>query len=105
MRNISRRELLQRLGAAGLVLGGAAALGRWRYDRGLVGVAANRERPQTRDHRVHDGAEQPALAIAKNESEPEALVRKAILALGGMQRFVSRGDIVVVKPNIGWDRT
>jgi uncharacterized protein (DUF362 family) len=106
MRNISRRELLQRLGAAGLVLGGAAGVGRLRYDQGSVGVAATRERPQTRDHRVHEGAsELPALAIAKNEDEPEALVRKAITALGGMKRFISRGDIVVVKPNIGWDRT
>ncbi len=33
------------------------------------------------------------------------LVRKAVDALGGMRRFVSRGDIVVVKPSIGWDRT
>jgi len=24
---------------------------------------------------------------------------------GRMRRFVSRGDVVVVKPNIGWDRT
>jgi uncharacterized protein (DUF362 family) len=24
--------------------------------------------------------------------------------MGGMPRFVSRGDVVVVKPNIGWDR-
>ncbi len=35
----------------------------------------------------------------------ETNVRKAIELLGGMKRFVSRGDIVVVKPNIGWDRT
>jgi len=28
-----------------------------------------------------------------------------VAELGGMGRFVSRGDIVVVKPNIGWDRT
>ena len=26
-------------------------------------------------------------------------------AMGGIKRFISRGDIVVVKPNIGWDRT
>jgi uncharacterized protein (DUF362 family) len=31
--------------------------------------------------------------------------RKAVAALGGMSAFVSRGDVVVVKPNIGWDRT
>jgi uncharacterized protein (DUF362 family) len=28
----------------------------------------------------------------------------AIAALGGMGVFVARGDVVVVKPNIGWDR-
>ena len=32
-------------------------------------------------------------------------VEKAVAALGGMSAFVSRGDVVVVKPNIGWDRT
>jgi uncharacterized protein (DUF362 family) len=33
------------------------------------------------------------------------LTEKAIEGLGGMKRFVSRGDVVWVKPNIGWDRT
>src|SRR5208282_112165 len=28
----------------------------------------------------------------------------AIAGLGGMQRFVNRGDTVWVKPNIGWNR-
>jgi uncharacterized protein (DUF362 family) len=32
-------------------------------------------------------------------------VRRALEELGGIRRFVSRTDIVVVKPNIGWDRT
>ncbi|MBI2875767.1 MAG: DUF362 domain-containing protein [Candidatus Tectomicrobia bacterium] len=45
----------------------------------------------------------PDLAIAKGRS-PEAITRAAVEALGGMGRFISRGDIVVVKPNIGWDR-
>ncbi|RMG57589.1 MAG: DUF362 domain-containing protein [Deltaproteobacteria bacterium] len=31
-------------------------------------------------------------------------VRKAVALLGGMENFVSRGDVVLVKPNIGWDR-
>jgi uncharacterized protein (DUF362 family) len=46
----------------------------------------------------------PDLAVARN-GEPEAITRKAIELLGGMKRFVCNGDIVVVKPNIGWDRT
>jgi uncharacterized protein (DUF362 family) len=36
--------------------------------------------------------------------DPAANVRAAIEAMGGMNRFVKRGDTVVVKPNIGWDR-
>ncbi len=47
----------------------------------------------------------PEVAVAKKPLDPTLLTRNAIAALGGMQRFVSRGDIVAVKPNIGWDRT
>ncbi|MEW6721324.1 MAG: DUF362 domain-containing protein [Thermodesulfobacteriota bacterium] len=45
-----------------------------------------------------------AVSVASGAS-PGANARKAVEALGGMGAFVSRGDIVVVKPNIGWDRT
>jgi uncharacterized protein (DUF362 family) len=53
---------------------------------------------------VLQAAERPDLAVARG-TPPAAIVRTAIGSLGGMKRFVSRGDIVVVKPNIGWDRT
>lgn len=33
------------------------------------------------------------------------LTEQTIQALGGMSRFVKRGDVVWIKPNIGWDRT
>jgi uncharacterized protein (DUF362 family) len=56
----------------------------------------------------------PSMAIARWKSPgstPEALAveasrltRAAIDALGGMGRFGSRGQVVWVKPNIGWDR-
>lgn len=49
-------------------------------------------------------AEAPPLAVRKGTDIP-ALVRQTLEALGGMARYVSRGDLVVVKPNIGWDRT
>jgi len=45
-----------------------------------------------------------ALAIARNGT-PEALVDAALAAVGGMSRFVSKGQKVLVKPNMGWDRT
>ncbi len=44
------------------------------------------------------------LAVATGE-DPAALTRKAVETLGGIAKFVKSGDIVVVKPNIGWDRT
>lgn len=43
------------------------------------------------------------LAVVQN-SEPGELVRKAVEMLGGIEQFVKKGDVVVVKPNIGWDR-
>lgn len=46
----------------------------------------------------------PRCVLAKN-ADPAELTRRAIEALGGMERFVSKGNTVVVKPNIGWDRT
>ncbi len=35
--------------------------------------------------------------------EPAEMFDKAIEALGGMSKFVTKGQTVVVKPNIGWD--
>ncbi len=46
----------------------------------------------------------PDLAWVEGDS-PGLMTKEAIASLGGMKRFISRGDIVVVKPNIGWDRT
>lgn len=46
----------------------------------------------------------PDLAVVHGAS-PAAITRAAVDALGGIRRFISRGDVVVVKPNIGWDRT
>jgi uncharacterized protein (DUF362 family) len=43
------------------------------------------------------------LAVVQN-GDPAALVQKAIEMLGGISRFVKKGNVVVVKPNIGWDR-
>ncbi len=39
-----------------------------------------------------------------DNGEPEALVQAAVAAFGGLKTFISKGDKVVLKPNIGWDR-
>lgn len=43
--------------------------------------------------------------VAVLGGEPEIMFRKAIAELGGMGRFIKKGDKVAVKPNIGWDKT
>lgn len=47
--------------------------------------------------------ELPHAAFITN-GEPRPLARKAFEILGGMGRFINRGDKVLIKPNIGWDR-
>jgi len=56
----------------------------------------------------------PALSIAHYKGSPadpdgiaeeaRRLTRQALESLGGMGRFVSKGNVVWVKPDIGWDR-
>jgi uncharacterized protein (DUF362 family) len=46
----------------------------------------------------------PELAVITGES-PEKITRSAVELLGGIKRFIGRGDKVIIKPNIGWDRT
>lgn len=50
------------------------------------------------------GSSFPDLAVIMGDS-PALITQEAVSALGGMKRFVSKGDKVMVKPNIGWDRT
>ncbi len=42
--------------------------------------------------------------VAVMGGEPEVMFRKAIAEMGGMAKFIKKGDKVVVKPNIGWDK-
>ncbi|MBD3161083.1 MAG: DUF362 domain-containing protein [Candidatus Eisenbacteria bacterium] len=86
----SRRRFLQVLGAAG----GALALGPF--------------------ERLARATPEPEMAIARWGPDPlpadripaaaRTLTARALSALGGMERFVSKGDVIWVKPNIGWNR-
>jgi len=46
----------------------------------------------------------PDLAVIQGDF-PAQITKEALASLGGISRFISKGDIVLVKPNIGWDRT
>ena len=43
--------------------------------------------------------------IAVMGGEPVEMYARAMKSLGGMETYVKKGQKVVVKPNIGWDRT
>ena len=113
----SRREAFARLGTFAGAVAASAVGARALWDKGGFDVVQSSAARQVRDYRIKDrDADHAELAIARARpreagddspaptATPEQLVRRAVDAMGGMKRFVARGDIVVVKPNIGWDR-
>src|SRR5579871_3484782 len=90
------------------VLAASGAIGRLLWDHGGFGLEVAQGASLVKDYRdpnVRKDTRFAELAVAKQEgASPEELVKRALGAMGGMERFVSRQDIVVVKPNIGWDR-
>jgi uncharacterized protein (DUF362 family) len=101
---MDRREAMLKLLRLGGLGAGSAALGLWLDKRSLRPqqvLAANVKR----SHAVATDAALPQMAIVQGGEDPALLARRALQELGGIRRFVSRGEVVVVKPNIGWDRT
>ncbi|MCG3129266.1 MAG: hypothetical protein CHACPFDD_04187 [Phycisphaerae bacterium] len=91
MLNRTRREFLVESSAIGFA---TLAVPSWAR-------AGQQEKPQP-----------PGMTIGRGRPSPEAeldlprrLTERAIEELGGMGRFVRKGDVVWVKPNIGWNRS
>jgi uncharacterized protein (DUF362 family) len=99
---LSRRSALKHLAYATSVGAAATAAG--------VFLSARSRRPLeeesltwARAFNVPPDVGLPELVFVHGE-DPRGLVRVALESLGGMRRFVSSGDVVLVKPNIAWDR-
>jgi uncharacterized protein (DUF362 family) len=91
------------LQAAGAVIasGALAAGGLVLYDRRR---RFGREAERTvRDHRVPLPASAPRMVITRGD-DPARNVRAAVERLGSMGQFVSPDDVVLIKPNVAWDR-
>lgn len=102
---LTRRYLLQQ--AAGVALGaGAAGLLAWKL-HDPDGERGKPKRPElTLPHGgyvIEPSKVLPVLGVATGQSIP-ALVRAAIDAVGGVGRFVQHGDVVVIKPNVAFER-
>jgi len=94
MSEFSRREFMVGSAAGMLALGAGplAAPGLFAQDAKPADMAIAR----WKGSQEPDGSELKRLAIQ--------LTEKSIAAIGGLGRFVNKGDVVWVKPNIGWDR-
>ncbi|MCX6357029.1 MAG: DUF362 domain-containing protein [Candidatus Aureabacteria bacterium] len=91
---MDRRSFLKRTlyGALGMSFGGAAGV--LRAVEGAGSKSLNFSLPAS--------ADLPAMAIGKGE-DTAALTRRVVEAMGGMGRFIRKGDRVVIKPNVSWD--
>lgn len=86
---MERREFLKRLATLGLVAGA----GRWLVMPEELWAMGPLTPPAP-----------PLLAKAQGTNWAH-LVGDALQALGGLKKFVNPGEVVVVKPNMAWDRT
>ena len=116
--SLTRREALLQLLRVGGVAAGAAGAAVWLSEHSFRPVPARAEQAR-RDHRTAADPQLPKMTVVQfltdkdpsvgtpgaQGGEPRALVQKALKNLGGIRRFVSRQDVVVIKPNIAWDRT
>jgi uncharacterized protein (DUF362 family) len=98
-----RREAMIRLLRLGGVATAAAGLGVWLNRRGQHSAAPAAATVRT-NFQVTADAALPEMVVVQGD-DPAQIARRAIQELGGIRRFISRGDVVVIKPNVAWDRT
>ncbi|MEP9410606.1 MAG: DUF362 domain-containing protein [Candidatus Brocadia sp.] len=98
MDNISRRTFLKTGIAAGASIYGLSFLG---------AIKRNPAIKKSKEHHLKPGLVVVHGNIASPADEPvtiREMVRRAVSALGGMNKLVSRGDRVIIKPNIAWNQ-
>jgi len=84
---MDRREFFRRGIGMGVLAGAAGMLGD--YDKLFAATRLI--------------APSPYDLVAVKGGRPDVMFDKAIASLGGMKKFVKKGQTVLVKPNIGWD--
>jgi uncharacterized protein (DUF362 family) len=98
---ISRKEFLKRSTYIAL----SASIAPWAINVACSGKPAEAETAKPLGNAATaEEAEVLDMCVAKN-ADPYNLTRKAVNGLGGMAKFVSKGDKVALVPNIGWART
>ncbi len=95
---ISRRTFLKASAAIGAGLYGLSYLGSIERQKTLKRFKGNELRKNLVVVHGDIGVKNDEGSIIKE------MMRRGIKALGGMEKLVSKGDKVVIKPNIAWDR-
>ncbi len=98
----TRRRFLQSLGLTVGAAAGLSALGWLSYSREPV-LRREERVGRLKDFRVEPSAVRPELVVVRG-TDVGLMVRTALAELGGMERFVRKGERVLLKPNVGWDR-
>ncbi|MEW5723130.1 MAG: DUF362 domain-containing protein [Thermodesulfobacteriota bacterium] len=100
---ITRRQAVGRLAKLGLTAAVTAGGYGLLYGRSTTEApAADPGRPTY--FKLEDAPGGVVKVVAREAAPAEELVRRALEPLGGLGRFVSRGDVVAVKANMSWDR-
>jgi hypothetical protein len=118
----SRRQFLTQAGGTAAVIGGAVGAGLWLRDRwGMEGV---KPPPPVRlkDYSIRLPSGRPSLVVVRSspldraafaapdaellarEDQALAMVKRALDEMGGVERFITKGDVVVIKPNVAFDK-
>jgi uncharacterized protein (DUF362 family) len=102
--SVSRREFLVRLGVTGALIAGSGLAARklWQPKHFVPGFEKEKGL-QLRSYAPEISKVLPSLAIAHG-TEHDKTIRAAMAALGGMGRFIQKGDVVMIKPNVAFDR-
>lgn len=96
-----RREFLAKTGRAVAL---AAVAGETGFiDVGCQSGGFRRAGVAKPEFKVATDSRIPALALARNDDHSRAL-EAALDAIGGIRRFVKKGEKVLLKPNAAWDR-
>jgi uncharacterized protein (DUF362 family) len=107
----NRREFLKRAAFASTICGGAAYLA-WApedYPLSLKDLTGLRSRPEPQqftlpDYRVKVPTGKAEIGIGRDMTTSGRLT-KALDAIGGLSHFVQPGDVVLLKPNVAFDRS
>ena len=99
----NRRRFLKRVAAGCAGVAGTTAAGVLLCDRGRDEPGRPQGVEQVRNFRSGLDPVEPRLVVASGD--PASATRAAVKALGSMEAFVKKGEVVAIKPNIGWDRT